>query len=188
MKITTLKNPEFGDSDISSFPWRSMIDIVIWKLERRKKETPTIISSINDSIIIDLTASIEGFINELFDIVLSNRTDFNSGILVKDFERFSSSNSFEQRMFDFLKQKLESSTWSSYNEIFKIIFGETIKGNVDDEVWKGISMLFAYRNLMIHGKILTISYFQIEDTDKFEIKIRGKYKTIYSYLVEQKLY
>lgn len=187
MKTTTLTNPFVGDNDVSSFPWRSITSIIIWKLERREKEIPAIISSINDSIIIDLTASIEGFLNEIFDIAISNRTDFDSGVLAKDYKRFSSSNSFEQRMFDFLQQKLESSTWSSYNEIFKVIFGEGIKDEINAEVWKGISTLFTYRNLIVHGKILTVSYFQIEETDNFEIKIQGKYKTIYSYLTEKKL-
>jgi len=187
MKKTKLKNGIGDYIGIDSFPWRSLIDVIIWKLEKRETEKSSIVYSINYSLIVDLTSAIEGFLNETFDNILGQRMSLSQKELESDSTKLDSFDDFKYRLIDFVQDKLENSTWSSYNEIFKVLVGKNLKGNIENELWKGISSLFTFRNMIVHGKILSIEYTQIRDSNDFEIKLKNKYKSVYSYLSEKNL-
>lgn len=200
MKVTKLTNEIMqGDSSVDSYPWLSLLHSLHWKLSQLDKVSTVISSSLFYSIILDLTGIIEGFTNQTLDRILESRTSFSftaeelEELEETDFwdepnENESNEESeFNERLIDNLKRDLLKSTWSGYNNAFKLIFGKSILEKLDNDIWKCINSLFTLRNMIIHGKILSINYNHIEGTENYNITVDNKYQSVYSYLSEKNL-
>ncbi|WP_299684448.1 hypothetical protein [uncultured Dokdonia sp.] len=196
MKTTILTNEIFpGDISVDSYPWLSLLEIVNWKIDQLDIVNESISSSLYYSIILDLAGIIEGFTNQTLDTVLDLRTSVSYTIEeladLKDSDFWEDSKNeeddFNLRLIKDVREKLYSSTWTGYNNIFKLIFGKSILEKIKPETWKGINSLFTLRNMIIHGKVLTINYNQIAESDEYSITVDNKYQGVYSYLTEKKI-
>ncbi len=197
MKTTKLTNEIIsGDTSIDSYPWLSLLEIVNWKVSELNLVSNKISSSLYYSIILDLTGIIEGFTNQVLDTVLDLRTsvsytfeeleELENSEFWEDNES-SKEEDFNYRLVENLRKKLHNSTWNGYSDAFKIIFGKSIVEKIEAKTWKSISSLFTLRNMIIHGKILTIDYNQIGKSNRYEVVVNNKYSKVYSYLSEMKL-
>jgi len=197
MKTTRLTGELiYPDMSDSSFPWLHLLDAVVWKLDLLKKVESSIAHSLYYSIIVDIAGILEGFINEILDIALEEKTttsytseELDTMIESDDIdnEDEEKSEDFKYRLFDNLRERIQNSTWTGYHEIFKLIFGKEMQNSVGIETWKSINSLFTFRNMIIHGKTLTFNYIQIDDSDKFSISLDNKYQRVYAYLTELNL-
>lgn len=200
MKITTLTNEIFpGDISVDSYPWLSLLHSLNWKMNQQNSVSKAISSSLYYSIILDLTGIIEGFTNQTLDRILELRTSFSftaeqlEDLEGTDFwnesdnEEPNEESEFNARLIENLKDDLQKSTWSGYNNAFKLIFGKSILDKLDNDTWKCINSLFMLRNMIIHGKILSINYNHIDGTNNYTITVDNKYQSVYSYLSEKKL-
>jgi len=196
MKTTRLTGEFlYPDMSESSFPWLHLLDAVIWKLDHTKKVSFPIAYSLYYSIILDIAGVLEGFINEILETSLEEKTttSYTSEQLDKlievdeNDEEDEKTDDFKFRLFDNLRERIQNSTWSGYNEIFKLIFGKEMQNSVTIDTWKCINSLFIFRNMIIHGKILTFNYVQVNESNEFSITVENKYQKVYSYLTEYKL-
>lgn len=197
MKTTRLTGEFiYPDMSDSSFPWLHLLDAVIWKLNQSKKAEFSIAYSLYYSIVVDIAGVLEGFINEILDVALVEKTSKSYTVEELDVliesneiedEDDEKSDNFKYRLFDNLRERIQNSTWTGYQEIFKLIFGKEMQSSVNADTWKSINSLFVFRNMIIHGKVLTFNYIQIENSDKFSISLDNKYQKVYAYLSELNL-
>lgn len=200
MKITTLTNEIIpGDTSVDSYPWLSLLHSLNWKMNAKKTVPKAVSLSLYYSIILDLTGIVEGFTNQTLDRILESRTSFSftseqlEELEETDFwdepdnEAPDPESEFNTRLIENLKDDLQKSTWSGYNNAFNLIFGKSIFDKLDNDTWKSINSLFTLRNMVIHGKILRINYNHIEGTNNYKITVDNKYQSVYSYLSEKKL-
>lgn len=155
--------------------WLYYPTLIKWKIAQRDLLDPTekdfLISTINSSILIDLTTFSEGIIYEIQSTVF--------------FDRYDSNDEFQFRTFKYFDDKLNNSTWSNYIETFELILGEKLSTKIESELWKSISMLFNFRNSLVHGKEIEIHYY--EENGKLFAESPKKLKNVFQYLKEKKL-
>lgn len=58
----------------------------------------------------------------------------------------------EGRLYKNLTVNNDKSTWSNFVNNIEIVFGIKLNDVVGNELWKDMSMLFLYRNYIVHGK------------------------------------
>lgn len=141
------------------------------KIRKTTKE-PDIITGINISISILLCTYIESVLNELLDIILKKRIQ-------------ETDDSSYQRILQNMQTRLAKASWNQYLDICKVILPKTLNCYTDNETWKGITILFSLRNVIVHGKEIK-SKFLLND-DNFEIEYSGVFKKILDYFKEQKV-
>lgn len=159
-----------------SFPvWLYYPTLIKWKISQRDLLDPFekdfLISTINSSILIDLTTFAEGIMYEIQSTVF--------------FDRYNSSDDFQYRTFKYFDDKLNNSTWSNYMETFELILGEKLSTKIEVELWKSVSMLFNFRNSLVHGKEIRIHYYK--ENNKLHAESPDKLKNVFQYLKEKKL-
>lgn len=192
MKRTRLTNEIFHlDGSLDSFPWHSILDAVEWKMSEINKPTNTVHHPLNYSLIIDLAAVIEGFLNQVIDGALDFRTtEVFTAEEIQELnveEATPARDDFIDRLTDDVRNNLNRASWIGYNKVFKLIYDKEIKFAVNQSTWKAISALFTFRHMIVHGKMLTVEYTWTEKENIYEISVLNKYNTVYSYLSEQKL-
>lgn len=147
-----------------------------WKLAQRDKldeDDKDLIDGINITTIIDSACFVEGTVNEIL----------NEAIYTKSFPY---TNEFNSRLIDLVEEKLENAQWTDYVKIFEVVFGFDLRKEINQTLWKGISALFTFRNMLVHGKPITIEFYE-RSNDKCEIKVPKKYHSVFQYLLERKL-
>ncbi len=189
MKKTKLTN-EISNLDFScdSFPWLNILDATAWKLGEINKLKNC--HKLNYSIIINMTAVIEGYINHLMEIVLESRTntiytEAELDEIIEENLQEPERDEFIDRLTESINLELEQASWARYNTLFKIIFGKEMKMTVHNSTWKAINALFTFRHMIVHGKILTVEYNWTGVDNEYAINVHNKYKSVYAYLSEK---
>jgi hypothetical protein len=147
-----------------------------WKLAQRDKldaqNDKDIIDGINITTIVDSACFVEGTINDILNEVIHYKSSY--------------ADEFKERLVESLGDRLDNAQWTDYVKIFEIVFGVDIKNKIDPMLWKGISALFTFRNMLVHGKPITVEFYE-KSSDKCEVKVPKKYHTVFQYLLERKL-
>lgn len=161
---------------LDSFPvWLYYPSLIKWKINNRnileKSEKGFLINTINASILIDLTTFLEGIVYEMQTEIF--------------FDRFDHKNNFENSLFEHFDKKLNNATWTNYIEYFEIILGEKLINKIESDNWKCISLLFNYRNSLVHGKEIEVHYY--ENNNDLNAESPNNFKSIFLYLKEMKL-
>ena len=89
------------------------------------------------------------------------------------------------RILNSLENRLSKATWTQYIEIGKTILPHPLLYYSNNDIWKGISILFKLRNQLVHGKNIkaTIEY----DNQILQLKYSGIYKIAYDYFKEKRV-
>jgi len=161
---------------LDSFPvWLYYPSLINWKISQRdlvdKESKDYLIYTINASILIDLTTFIEGITYEMQSTIF--------------FQRLDSKDKFQRNIINYFDNKLNNSTWTNYVEFFELLIGEKLVTKIDNEKWKAISVLFSFRNSLVHGKEIEILYTDINGEPSVESYDR--HKKVFEYLKEKKL-
>jgi hypothetical protein len=161
---------------LDSFPvWLYYPSLINWKISQRnlvdKESKDYLIYTINASILIDLTTFIEGISYEMQSTIF--------------FQRLDSKDKFQRNIINYFDNKLNNSTWTNYVEFFELLIGEKLVTKIDNEKWKAISVLFSFRNSLVHGKEIEILYTDINGEPSVESYDR--HKKVFEYLKEKKL-
>jgi uncharacterized protein YutE (UPF0331/DUF86 family) len=167
-----MRPPAFLDS----FPlWLYYPSLIKWKISQRNQldiETKDyLIYTINASILIDLATFIEGIACEMQSTIF--------------FQRLDNRDKFQWNLFKHFDNRLNNSTWTNYVEFFDLLLGEKLVSKIDNEKWKAISVLFNFRNSLVHGKEIEILYEDINNEPTVEAYDR--HKKVFEYLKEKKL-
>jgi len=150
-----------------------LIGQIHWLSKQRKgTKEPSIIRGINLSITILLCTYIESSLNELLISVIKNYKE------KADDESYL-------RLLNSLENRLSKATWTQYIEIGKTILPHPLLYYSDNDIWKGISILFKLRNQLVHGKNIkaAIGY----DNQALQLKYSGIYKIAYDYFKEKRI-
>jgi hypothetical protein len=146
------------------------------------------------TIIIQCTTFIEGMCGQILSSTLEHKIDE----FEREFGKFDGDNGafevaeekeFYVRILKNLEKQIDESYFTNLENNWKLIYDQNVVeeiGKKDKELWKSIKHLFALRNAITHGQILTIEYKPIKD-ELYEIRVLGKYKNVYDYLTEKKL-
>lgn len=141
------------------------------KIRKTTKE-PDIITGINISISILLCTYIESVMNELLSAIINKRIQ-------------ETTDTSYQRLLENIQIGLSKASWNQYLEICKVILPKTLNNYTDNETWKGITILFSLRNVIVHGKEIK-SKLSCQN-DKFKIEYSGVFEKIVDYFKEQKV-
>lgn len=137
---------------LDSFPtWLYYPSLIKWKITNRdlldKEEKKHLISTINASLITDLSTFWEGIVFEMQTEIFFDRFEHQK-------------NKFNNSLTDYFDKKLSKATWINYIEYFDLLLGEKLSSKTENENWKAINMLFSYRNMLVHGKEIEIHYYE----------------------------
>jgi hypothetical protein len=183
--MCSLLNSKY-DYEIITPVWRHFPSLIKWKQKNRivnnSNDNYLLERGINYSIIFDLTTLIEGCFYEMYFLGQNTR---NTNLT--DEQIFSLNNTMYYRLANELYERMNVATWSDVNELFYLCFGKIIKEEIDNERWKSISILFSFRNLLIHGKPIYVEYAKNIEKEEPNILVKNKHKTVYNYLLEKKL-
>lgn len=127
--------------------------------------------NINVSLILNSATVIEGLVYETIS---------------KSFGRFENRDSLHNRLMVEFSDRIEKSSWTDLQNIYKIVFDNELSKVVTQDIWRNTQSLFDFRNMIVHGKSLNISIILKNDDKTTETKIYGKYKKIYDFLVNEK--
>lgn len=138
-------------------------------LRESRGDNIKLIDSFNISIILHSATIIEGFISQFMkdNIVFLDKSSTLKGRLETEFV-----------------DRIEKSSWNELQKLYKLMFGKDISTEVDNEIWKGVTSLFAFRNLLVHSSPIGVSFH--EENESAETIIFGKYKNIYKFLAIEK--
>lgn len=161
---------------LDSFPlWLYYPSLINWKISQRDlvdvETKDYLVYTINASILIDLATLIEGISYEMQSTIF--------------FQRLDNKDKFQWNIFKHFDNKLNNSTWANYVEFFDLLIGEKLVGKIDNEKWKAISVLFNFRNSLVHGKEIEILYKDINNDPSVEAYVR--HKKVFEYLKEKRL-
>jgi len=87
------------------------------------------------------------------------------------------------RLLNNIEKRLSKATWTQYIDIGSIILPKALTHYSDNEIWKGISILFKLRNQLVHGKNVTASI-QVDEND-LKLEYSGIYETAFEYFKEK---
>tara|TARA_R110000764_G_scaffold239746_1_gene339863 strand:- start:898 stop:1647 length:750 start_codon:yes stop_codon:yes gene_type:complete len=150
-----------------------LIGQIHWLSKQRKTtKERSIIRGINLSITVLLCTYIESALNELFVYVINNlkeKTDDDSYL----------------RLLNNLENRLLKATWTQYMDIGKTLLPHSLLYYSDNEIWKGISILFKLRNQLVHGKNIKASI-QAEN-EVLQLKYSGIFKIALKYFKEKRI-
>jgi len=141
------------------------------KIRKTTKE-PDIIAGINISISILLCTYVEAVLNELLSAIIKKRIQ-------------ETVDTTYQRILQSMQIGLAKASWNQYLEICKVVLPKTLNSYTDNETWKGITILFSLRNVIVHGKEIK-SKLTLHD-DKYTIEYNGVFEKIIEYFKEQKV-
>lgn len=142
-------------------------------------------ASINSSILLHLSATLEGAVSSLLYTTLAFSSNFADAVDNEDWNLI--------RLFRSQLDLIQKSTWSGLsNEISKTVFGFSLS-EVNKDSWHAISHLFQFRNILAHGGIIAFDIYRIsegydffpgkiEETEEFVTK-----KELFKFLNEQNL-
>ena len=88
----------------------------------------------NISIILHSATIIEGFISQLL----------NDNLIFID-----NSPTFKGRLEIEFSQRVEKSSWNELQQLYKLMFGNDLSSETENEIWKGVSTLFTLRNILV---------------------------------------
>lgn len=150
-----------------------LIGHIHW-LNKIRKETkePDIIMSINISITILLCTYVESVLNELLFTIIEKRKE-------------ETDDTSYQRLLQNTQVKLAKASWLQYIDICKVILPKSLNCYTDNEIWKGITILFSLRNIIVHGKKVKSKIFFKEN--KLGIEYADVFEKVLNYFKEQKV-
>lgn len=165
------KGITYGNYSIE--PSGYLISHIHWlnKIRKTTKE-PTIVRGINISITILLCSYIESVLNELLNMIIEKR-------------KIETSDKSYIKLLDNTFEKLNKASWTQYQEICEILLPIPINRYTNNEIWKGISILFNLRNIIVHGKAIKSKLFY--KNEKFEVEYSGIFERAMLYFKEQKV-
>ena len=133
---------------------------------------PDILRGINISITIMLCSYIEAILNDLLTDVIEIR--------IKE-----TTDTSYHRVLNDLKIKLVKASWNQYLNIFKIVLPKSLNLYTNNEIWKGIKILFILRNMIVHGKEIS-STISVQN-EKLKVEYSSIFKKVLDYFKEQKV-
>jgi hypothetical protein len=138
-------------------------------LREYRNDNIKLAESFNISIILHSATIIEGFISQFMNdnLILPDRSLTLKGRLEKEFV-----------------DRIEKSSWNELQKLYNLMFGKELSTEVENEIWKGVTSLFAFRNLLVHSSPIVVSLYEGNETE--ETIISGKYKNIYNFLAIEK--
>ncbi len=177
----------------NSFPnriplWRNLPSTINWIKDNRnlanfdfyEARFLNIPHGINGVIILNSASMIEGFFEEILIInldFLKNQNLFKRNKRVqKDIDRF----------IDSYFLKISKATFYNYSELFETILGlklNNIINEIDSNIWKRISTLFDFRNVLAHSQSISM---EIDPTND-EYEFVGKFRKLQDYFFEEHL-
>lgn len=155
--------------------------VIRWKVgQLQTKGTPTPESSIHRSLIIDLHGFVEAYLSELLTVAMNVH-------LPQSFDLYGGPrDTASNRLIDDFDARVESATWSQYDELVRIALGKGLSKMLPNETWKGLQQMTILRNMLSHGKGIRHSASR-NNAGSIEVKFRSKYSTVYDYLLEKKV-
>ena len=143
------------------------------------------IAAINSSILLHLSATIEGAVNSLMFIHLASNQDYKNAKYQHNIEIV--------RLFQSQINQLQKATWSKLTEdISKTVLGFPLS-EVYEKDWHAVKYLFDFRNILAHGGIIVRSIDKISTDEVFSpdtIEETEEYITkrdLFEYLHKKKL-
>lgn len=158
------------ESSSISNTWWELPPLIEFLRNLRKNKTK-LITSINISIILHSATIIEGLISQLLndDLVFIGDSPTLKGRLENEFS-----------------QRIERSSWKELQHLYKLMFGNDLSVETENEIWKGVESLFTLRNMLVHSNQMKITFYKENKTKNEKIRISGKYKKIYNFLANEK--
>ncbi len=166
-----MKNPILFDSFTV---WLYYPSLIKWKMKQRDlldKQERELISTINASLIIEMTTFWEGLVNEMQSEIF--------------FDRLGQKDKFHESLNTYFDEKLNKATWTTYISIFDLLLGEKISSKMDNENWKAINILFSFRNMLVHGREIEINYF--EENGQIMAESPFGFRKVFDFLKEKNL-
>jgi len=155
------------NSSISNIWWE--LPQLVEFLRKSRKDNIKLTDSLNISIILHSATITEGFISQFM----------NDNLILLD-----NSSTLKGRLETEFIDRIEKSSWNELQKLYKLMFDKDLSAEVDHEIWKGISSLFTFRNLLVHSSPIVVSSYEEKDSE--ETIISGKYKSIYNFLAIEK--
>lgn len=176
------------------YPFEEIFDSIKY-LKKVNNKNEKELRGILFTIIIQCTTFIEGMCGQiLFSTIEHKINEFESefGKFDEDEGTFEvdEDKEFYIRIFKNLEKKIDESYFKDLETNWKLIYNQNIIeeiGKKDKELWKSINHLFALRNAITHGHVLTIEYKPNRNDKYYEISVLGKYQKVYTFLSEKKL-
>ncbi|MGD1046525.1 MAG: hypothetical protein ABR936_14550, partial [Bacteroidota bacterium] len=131
-----------------------------------------IIIGINISISILLCSYVESMLYEILLAILVER------------KKETSDKSY-LKLLDNITKRLAKASWTQYLEICEIVLEKPLHSYTDNETWKGVTLLFNIRNIIVHGKNVNADL--LFKDNKFEVIYAGIFETAVDYFKEQKI-
>ena len=157
--------------------WYSYPMMIKWKISERNKmdsdKQHSLIFGINTSLIVDCASFVEGVIDEVLRKVLYHR-------------QYPAKDELKYRLITDLENRLENAQWTEYIKVSELIIGKTMSNSLGNDLWKSISTMFVFRNMIVHGKELQIEYYK-DSKEKIRVVVPRKYNTVYGYLIEKRV-
>ncbi len=151
---------------VESLPYMNLPDFVV-RLKTIRGEHQD--SSINYTIILLSTTIIESVLFDILNLTLENS--------------HPNTQLFERLLINQL-EKLDKASWNDSIQLVEIVYGKKLNTCIDSDLWKTISNLFTLRNLLIHGKPITVGN-RMNDQHQIESEYLGKLNQIHSFLIEK---
>lgn len=82
--------------------------------------------------------------------------------------------------------RIEKSSWNDLQKLYKLMFGNDLSTEVENEIWKGVTSLFTFRNLLVHSTPIVVSFYGEKQTEIEKTSVSGKYENIYNFLSIEK--
>jgi hypothetical protein len=159
---------------------RSFWQVISWKIEQLQiHESSLPESDLYRSLIIDLSGFVEALLAEIL-LVASNVN------LPLSIAGLRTENTANNRLVEDFQARLDSATWSHYDELVRIVLGRNLSKHMPNETWKGLQVLATLRNMLSHGKAPRYTASRSPE-GSIEVRFHSKYDTVYLYLVEKKV-
>lgn len=169
--MQTTNGVTYGNNSI--LPGGYLISHIHWlnKIRKTSKQAD-VVTGINISISILLCSYVEAVLFEILSRLVVER------------KKVTTDSSY-QKLLDNTLDKISKASWTQYLELCEVLLPTPLHRYTDNETWKGITILFNLRNLIVHGK--AVSSKLLVKGDKLEIEYSGVLEKIMNYFKEQKV-
>ncbi len=129
--------------------------------------------AINLLTILSCTAFIEGILFENFEnVIASERTNQVSEVI--------------NNILTKIKNSLSGASFNDYNKISKEVLGQGLNHFTTNSTWEAMKIMFALRNKIVHGDILSIEYIRPKGGEYIRNE-DNNYEAVIKFMIKEKL-
>jgi len=97
-----------------------------------------------------------------------------------------SSDKTHLRIIEYLEKRVHGATFQKYDDILFLLTGKRLRDYTSFDTWECISLLFTFRNQIVHGKHFSYTMTHgFDDTETFELS--DTYKTVHEFFIKKGL-